>query len=76
MMALTCDVMGAAARRREANLTANKGKDRKDLYTDNWEGSEFKGSSFNVLTVILIVSVLTPLFGIIFAYFSYGKLWG
>jgi hypothetical protein len=65
-----------AARRRKANLVANKGKDRKDLYTDNWDGSEYKGSKLNVLSVILIVSILTPLFGIIFAYLSYGRLWG
>lgn len=62
--------------RREANRAANRGRDREDLYTEKWAGSEYKGSGFNVLTVILIVSVLTPLFGIIFAYFSYGKLWG
>ena len=26
--------------RRAANLAANNGKERKDLYTDNWDGSE------------------------------------
>lgn len=64
------------ATRRAANLAANKGQDRKDLYTDNWDGSEYKGSPFNILNIILVVSVLTPLAGIIFAYFTYGKLWG
>lgn len=62
--------------RREANRAANGGKERKDLYTDNWDGSEYKGSSFNVLTVIALVSVLTPLLGLVFAYTTFGVLWG
>lgn len=62
--------------RREANRLANNGKERKDLYTDNWDGSEYKGSSFNVLTVIALVSVLTPLLGLLFAYTTFGILWG
>eukprot|EP00775_Hariotina_reticulata_P002872 gene2872-3163_t len=62
--------------RREANRIANNGKERKDLYTDNWDGSEYKGSSFNVLTVIALVSVLTPLLGLVFAYTTFGTLWG
>ena len=33
----------AAEYRRAANLAANNGKERKDLYTDNWDGSEYKG---------------------------------
>lgn len=68
--------LNCAAQRRAANLEANNGKDRKDLYTDNWDGSEYKGSPVNILSIILVVSVLTPLAGIIFAYFTYGKLWG
>ena len=39
-------------------------------------GDEWKGSQFNVLNVILAVSVLVPLLGLGFAYFSFGKLWG
>eukprot|EP00195_Chlamydomonas_chlamydogama_P015589 CAMPEP_0202902058 /NCGR_PEP_ID=MMETSP1392-20130828/16133_1 /ASSEMBLY_ACC=CAM_ASM_000868 /TAXON_ID=225041 /ORGANISM="Chlamydomonas chlamydogama, Strain SAG 11-48b" /LENGTH=98 /DNA_ID=CAMNT_0049588741 /DNA_START=14 /DNA_END=307 /DNA_ORIENTATION=- len=27
--------------RRQANLAANNGRERKDLYTDNWDGSEW-----------------------------------
>jgi len=30
----------------------------------------------NELTVILAVSVLTPLAGLAFAYFTFGTLWG
>ncbi len=52
------------------------GRERKDLYTDNWDGSEYKGSSFNVLTVLAVVSVLTPLLGLAFAYWSFGVYWG
>jgi hypothetical protein len=61
---------------RQANWEANKGKERKDLYTEKWDGAEYKGSPINVLTIILIVSVLTPLIGVIFALRSYGTLWG
>lgn len=34
--------------RRAANRAANNGLERKDLYTDNWAGSEYRGSQFNV----------------------------
>lgn len=40
------------------------------------DGDQYKGSGFNVLTVVGVVSVLTPLAGLIFAYFTYGVLWG
>ena len=62
--------------RREANRLANNGKERKDLYSENWDGSEYKGSKFNVLTVILIASVLAPAAGLVFAYTTFGVLWG
>jgi hypothetical protein len=62
--------------RRQANIEANNGKERKDLYTDNWDGDVYKGSKFNVLTVILLASVVAPLAGLIFAYQTYGILWG
>ena len=40
-------------------------------YTDKWDGDQFKGSKVNELTVILAVSVLTPLAGLAFAYFTF-----
>lgn len=40
------------------------------------DGDKWKGSPFNILNVILAVSVLVPLFGLGFAYWSFGKLWG
>jgi hypothetical protein len=40
-----------AAYRRAANEAANNGKERKDLYTENWDGSEWKGKGFNILQV-------------------------
>ena len=54
--------------RRQANLAANNGKERKDLYTDNWDGDVYKGSPINILTVLAAVSVLVPVLGLIFAY--------
>lgn len=33
-------MMHDAEYRRAANMAANNGKERKDLYTDNWDGSE------------------------------------
>ncbi len=122
-----------SGRSKAAQQTLRK-RDREDLYTDNWNGSEWKGalpdgtnrprpephaatapqnlgterqlsgmrvvqaggtsrehqicrmtlacvvryagSQFNILNVILVVSVLTPLLGIAFALWSYGTLWG
>ena len=64
------------ARRKQANWEANNGKERKDLYTDNWDGSEYKGSGFNILTLLIALSVLVPAAGLAFAYWSYGTLWG
>jgi hypothetical protein len=66
----------AAEYRRAANLAANNGKERKDLYTDNWDGSEYKGSKFNILTLLAALFVLVPVLGLGFAYWSYGVLWG
>ena len=40
------------------------------------DGSVYKGSRFNILTVIALVSILTPLAGLAFAWWSYGVLWG
>ncbi|PNH05025.1 hypothetical protein TSOC_008762 [Tetrabaena socialis] len=62
--------------RRQANLAANNGKERKDLYTDNWDGSEYKGSPFNILTLVGALFVLTPVAGLFFAFYTYGILWG
>lgn len=54
--------------RRQANFEANNGKERKDLYTDNWDGDKYKGSPLNILTVLAAISVLVPVLGLIFAY--------
>jgi hypothetical protein len=62
--------------RRQANLEANNGRERKDLYTDNWDGDVYKGSSFNILTVLAAITVLAPLLGLGFALQTYGVLWG
>ncbi|GLC34983.1 hypothetical protein PLESTB_001185500 [Pleodorina starrii] len=62
--------------RRQANLVANNGKERKDLYTDNWDGSEYKGSPYNILSLVGALFILTPVAGLVFAYYTYGILWG
>ncbi|MEW5314540.1 MAG: hypothetical protein WDW38_006029 [Sanguina aurantia] len=62
--------------KKQANLIANNGQERKDLYTDNWDGGEYKGSSINILTVLIALSIGVPIAGIIFAFKTYGILWG
>ncbi|KAI8475538.1 MAG: hypothetical protein J3K34DRAFT_404497 [Monoraphidium minutum] len=62
--------------RRAANRAANNGRERKDLYTDNWDGSEYKGSGFNILSLLAVLFVLTPVAGLAFAKLTYGTLWG
>lgn len=62
--------------RRQANLEANNGRERKDLYTDNWDGAEYKGSPWNILNLLLALSILAPIAGLIFAFQTYGILWG
>eukprot|EP00746_Dinoflagellata_sp_MGD_P001532 gnl/MRDRNA2_/MRDRNA2_102903_c0_seq1.p1 gnl/MRDRNA2_/MRDRNA2_102903_c0~~gnl/MRDRNA2_/MRDRNA2_102903_c0_seq1.p1 ORF type:complete len:225 (+),score=43.53 gnl/MRDRNA2_/MRDRNA2_102903_c0_seq1:96-770(+) len=54
---------------------ANK-NDRRDLYTEKWDGDEYKGSPFNILNVLIFLFIATPVFGLIFAQATYGKLWG
>jgi hypothetical protein len=61
---------------RFANARANNGRERKDLYTDNWDGDQYKGSGFNILTLLAALFVLVPVGGLAFAYASYGTLWG
>jgi hypothetical protein len=65
-----------AERYRQANRAANNGKERKDLYSDRWQGDKYTGSPFNILNVILVVSFLVPLAGVAFAVLTYGDLWG
>ncbi|KAG2493599.1 hypothetical protein HYH03_008117 [Edaphochlamys debaryana] len=62
--------------RRMANLIANNGKERKDLYTENWAGSEYRGSPWNIGTLVAALFVLTPVAGLLFAWFGYGIYWG
>ncbi len=69
------------ARRRAANWEANgRKRDREDLYTaasgGSWEGSEYVGSANNLLTWVLVAAVAAPVAGLIFAWRTYGVLWG
>ena len=59
-----------------ANRAANGGKERKDLVSENWDGADYRGSNINILTVIVGLFVLVPLIGLVFAYFTWGTLWG
>lgn len=43
---------------------------------DNWDGSEYKGSRWNILSVLALLFFLVPVAGLAFAYTSYGVLWG
>jgi len=61
---------------RKANWEANNGRERKDLYTENWDGDVYKGSRWNILNLLIILFVAVPLFGLLFAYQTYGTLWG
>jgi len=40
------DTRASAPRVLTARLQANNGKERKDLYTDNWDGDVYKGACF------------------------------
>ena len=63
-------------RYRRANREANNGRERKDLYTDKWDGDVYKGSPFNLLTLLAVLFVAVPALGLVFAYQTYGVLWG
>lgn len=53
-----------------------RGREREDLYTDNWDGDVYKGNKVNILSVLIVVSILAPVAGLIFALQTYGTLWG
>jgi hypothetical protein len=61
------------ARRKAVNDVAYR--DRR-LNSDAWEGSEYKGSRWNILTFLAALFVLVPVLGLGFAYQTYGVLWG
>jgi hypothetical protein len=47
----------------------------KHLYSANWEGDVYVGSRWNILTVLMGLTFLVPVFGLAFAFLSYGTLW-
>lgn len=59
-----------------AAMQMKPGRERDDLYTDNWEGDQYVGSGWNELTVGIAVAVGVPIIGLGFAAATYGKLWG
>jgi hypothetical protein len=40
------------------------------------DGDSYKGGSVNILSVLVAISILTPVAGLIFAYQTFGVLWG
>ncbi len=40
------------------------------------DGSEYKGSPFNIGTFVAALFILVPVAGLVFAYFTFGVLWG
>eukprot|EP01026_Neomeris_dumetosa_P027638 TRINITY_DN2245_c0_g2_i1.p3 TRINITY_DN2245_c0_g2~~TRINITY_DN2245_c0_g2_i1.p3 ORF type:complete len:146 (-),score=18.17 TRINITY_DN2245_c0_g2_i1:287-724(-) len=46
------------------------------LYSDNWAGGEYVGKQWNIMTFVLLTSFVVPVLGLLFAYFTYGSLWG
>mmetsp|Transcript_19591 Transcript_19591/g.46774 ORF Transcript_19591/g.46774 Transcript_19591/m.46774 type:complete len:280 (+) Transcript_19591:80-919(+) len=64
----------AAARPRPSH--GGQERDREDLYSANWDGDQYRGSNWNVLTVGLGLAILVPILGLGFAAATYGTLWG
>ena len=58
------------ARRKALDLHTNA------LYSENWDGDYYIGSGFNIMTVLLLTAFLVPAGGLLFAWASYGSLWG
>jgi hypothetical protein len=44
--------------------------------SDNWDGSEYKGSRWNILTLLAALFFLVPVGGLVFAWQTFGVLWG
>lgn len=47
----------------------------KYLYSANWQGDEYVGSRWNILTLLAGLTFFVPVAGLLFAYASYGTLW-
>lgn len=46
------------------------------LHSSNWDGDVYIGGRWNTLSVLYLIFLLTPLAGLVFAWASYGSLWG
>eukprot|EP00894_Picocystis_sp_ML_P002902 jgi/Pico_ML_1/53419/g410.t1 len=47
-----------------------------ELNTPNWDGDVYIGSNWNVGTALLLVFVVTMVGIGVFAYLTYGTVWG
>lgn len=46
------------------------------LVSANWDGDVYRGGRWNVMTLLAAVGLATPLLGLLFAWATYGSLWG
>ncbi|GBF89394.1 hypothetical protein Rsub_01966 [Raphidocelis subcapitata] len=60
---------------RKAEDTARSQMEAK-LYSSNWAGDVYVGSNWNILTVLYLIFMLVPIFGLLAAWASYGVYWG
>lgn len=42
----------------------------------NWDGDVYVGSNWNMLSFLALCMWLLPIIGLVFAYLTYGTLWG
>jgi len=62
---------------REAYLGAEEKalKGEEKLFSKNWDGDVYIGSNWNVATILAVVSALTTVGGLAFAFATKGVLW-
>lgn len=57
-----------------AERKANRGVE--GLNSDNWQGDEYVGSRWNILSLMMGLIIAIPVAGLLFAWATYGTLWG
>jgi hypothetical protein len=71
-MAEELELIQAAYKQQEA---VTKDDLAKYLYSHNWQGDVYVGSNWNILTLIMGLTLFVPLAGLLFAWLSFGTLW-
>ena len=49
---------------------------QKALVSSNWDGDVYTGKQWNVLTYLYLIFMMAPAAVGVFAWLTYGKLWG